>query len=632
MQYTNQNSSIINDYLQNERLRDFGELNDVKSLSERENRLLNLLMSSCDHGNIFLLEGKLFSKIITEAMANYDSTLFESYLFQQDFLEIFKTIYKNASTEEIDEHQTEIKTAKILWNLIQENQIDSLFWGLSEQRSYLSSEKIKEFISRFNVTDNLINIVQGTLFKSSTPSSIYQETANLIDKALTLYKEKKYKEMIIYFELTLKKIRELEGIEGGAIFATNVGSLLIQKSTNIPKGLYFLKRAEDLYEKLGDNTRYTETLSEMAYAYWALGMYKKALDKLSTEIYLQTLSGNDLAVMNSQERLCQFFRNLSRFIESQEWALNHLNSAIQTSEEQLRNTIFLISNLNYAKTLIGLNSWPKVEAHLSYAERALKQLEIQNEYSQKVSFEIACMRGYMSVIRGHFDKAETYFKARKAVQLFLKPDSPIYRRFLRAEAMLLRSQRKFPEAIKIIQPLFQDKNSVNPLNVTLLAELLALHAHEKEALKLLKHAINVLAEWNSFHGISRIYLSKGYIHLLLGNFKESKKWYQHSLEIIGSDITDLKVIFDANMNLGYLTLEENEIKTAKRHAHTAEECASMSGSLAFLLDCQLLKSSIKQKEGKENVARNILQRVSSEAKNLEINYVYQKSIYRLNNL
>lgn len=632
MQYTNQHSSVIEEYLQNEKLRYFGEINDVKSLFERENRLIDQLMSSSDHGTIFLLEGKLFSKIITEAMANYDSSLFEPYLFQRDFLEIFKTIYNNASTEGAEVQQTEMKTAKILWNLIQENQIDSLFWGLSDQKSYLSSEKIREYISRFNVTDNLINIVQGTLFKSSTPSSIYQEIANLINKAVSLYKEKRYKEMILYFELSLKKIMEFEGTEGGAIFATNVGSLLIQKSTNIPKGLYFLKRAEDLYEKLGNNTRYTETLSEMAYAYWALGMYKKALDKLSTEIYLQTLSGNDLAIMNSQEKLCQFFRNLSRFIESQEWALNHLNSAIQTSEEQLRNTIFLVSNLNYAKTLIGLNSWPKVEAHLSYAERALNQIEIQNEYSQKIAFDMTCMKGYMSVIRGRFDEAESFFKARKAVQLVLKPDSPIFRRFLRAEAMLLRSQRKFPEAIKIIQPLFQDKNSVDPLNVTLLAELLALHAHENEALKLLNHSIDVLAEWNSFHGISRIYLSKGYIHLLLGNFKESKDWYQHSLEIIGSDITDLKVIFDANMNLGYLTLEENDFNNAKRHAHTAEECASMSGSLAFLLDSQLLKSSIKQKEGKKNVAKKILQRVSNEAKNLEINYVYQKAIYRLNNL
>ena len=75
-------------------------------------------MSSCDHESIFLLEGKLFSKIITEAMANYDTSLFESYLFQRDFLEVYNNIYKNVSSEGITEQEIEMKTAKIIWNLI----------------------------------------------------------------------------------------------------------------------------------------------------------------------------------------------------------------------------------------------------------------------------------------------------------------------------------------------------------------------------------------------------------------------------------------------------------------------------------------------------------------------------------
>jgi hypothetical protein len=629
-------SQLVHDYLQSEKDRHFGELKDIKSVVKREQYLIEQLRRICDRDSHYLLNGKLFSRVITLKMSHYNKSLHEAYLFQKNFSEMFKQLYKKAKSQGSDEQETEIQTAKILWNLIQENKFDEASWTLLKDHDKNSIEftptKNKEFLNQFNVEKNLINIVQGNTFNREPPSSAYQEASVLVNKAISLYKSKKYKEMLVYFELALKKIQEFEGMEGAAIFATIVGSIMIQKSKNIPKGLYFLKRGEDLYEKLEDKKQYAESLAEMATAFWALGMYKKALDKLSTEIYIQTLQQNDLAIMYSQEKLSHFFRNLSRYIEAQEWALNYLNSAVRSSNDQMRGLYFLDANLNYARTLLGLNAWPKVEAHLDYAERALNKFNLPNDEAYKISFDINCMKGYISVIRGDFDRAKVHFATRKVIQTQFEPSSQIYARFLRAEATMLRNQRKFPQAIKVIQPLFQDKNSLNPQNITLLAELLALHAHEIEALKLLNHAIEVLSRWNSLHGMSRIYLSMGYINLLLTNFSESKKWYQQSLEIIGTDIGDLKVIFDANVNLAYIALENKDIKVAEQHSALAEECASMSGSLAYLLDSQLLKTSLRIEQGKDTLAEKLLRRIATEAQNLEIDYVLQKANFRLNQL
>ncbi|MFX0150736.1 MAG: hypothetical protein ACFFAJ_08160 [Candidatus Hodarchaeota archaeon] len=627
-------SQIVDAYLQSEKNRHFGEYEDVKLIAEREELLIDQLRRICDRNSHYLLNGKLFSRVITLKMSHYNKSLHEGYLFQKNFSELFKNLYEKARLQGSDEQDSEIQTAKILWNLIQENKYDEVSWAFlkdyDQNATQLSPTKNKQFINEFNVEKNLINIVQGNVLNREPPSSAYQEASIQVNKAISLYKSNKFKQMTIYFELALKKIQEFEGIEGAAIFATIVGSLLIQKSENISKGLYFLKRGEDLYEKLDDKRRYGESLGEMATAFWSLGMYKRALDKLSTEIYIQTLQENDLAIMYSQEKLSHFFRNLSRYIESQEWALNYLNSAVRSSDDQMRGLYFLNANLNYARTLIGLNAWPKVEAHLNYADRALNQLNLPNCQVEKIALDISCMKGYMYVIRGQFDEAEIHFAVGKATQSQFDLNSPIYARFLRAEATLLRNQRNFPQAIKIIQPLFQDKKSMNPRNVTLLAELLALHAHEREALKLLDHAREVLSRWNSLHGVSRIFLSMGYIHLLLANFSESKKWYQQALEIIGTDIGDLKVTFDANVNLAYIALENKDITSAKQHAAIAEECASMSGSLAYLLDSQLLKASLRIEQGKNNTAENFLRRILSESQKLEIDYILQKTKFRLN--
>ncbi|MFX0172615.1 MAG: hypothetical protein ACFE9L_11905 [Candidatus Hodarchaeota archaeon] len=629
-------SQLVYDYLQSEKNRHFGEYEDIKLIAEREEILIDQLRRICDRDSHYLLNGKLFSRIITSKMSHYNSSLHEGYLFQKNFSEMFKKLYEKTRLRGSDEQESEIKAAKILWNLIQENKYDEANWALlkdhDQNSTQLSPTKNREFMIRYNVEKNLINIVQGNVFNREPPSSAYQEASIQVNKAISLYKSKRFKQMTMYFELALKKIQEFEGIEGAAIFTTTVGSLLIQKSENITKGLYFLKRGEDLYEKLDDKRRYGESLGEMATAFWTLGMYKKALDKLSTEIYIQTLQENDLAIMYSQEKLSHFFRNLSRFIESQEWALNYLNSAVRSSNDQMRGLYFLNANLNYARTLIGLNAWPKVEAHLNYADRALNQLNLPNNQVEKITLDISCMKGHMNVIRGQFDEAEIHFAVGKTTQSQFDFNSPIYARFLRAEATLLRNQRKFPQAIKIMQPLFQDKKSMNPRNVTLLAELLALHAHENEALKLLNHAKEVLSRWNSLQGISRIFLSMGYIHLLLGDFSESKKWYQQALEIIGTDIGDLKVTFDANVNLAYIALENKEITPAKQYTAIAEECASMSGSLAYLLDSQLLKASLRMEQGKRKTAENFLKRILNEAQKLEIDYILQKAKFRLDQL
>jgi hypothetical protein len=627
---------LVDDYLQSEKNRHFGEYEDVKFIAEREELLIDQLRRICDRDSHYLLNGKLFSRVITLKMSHYNSSLHEGYLFQKHFSEMFKKLYEKTRSQGRDEQESEIQTAKIFWNLIQENKYDEASWALLKDidlnTTQLSPTKNREFMAQFNVEKNLINIVQGNVFNREPPSSAYQEASILVNKAISLYKSKKFKQMTIYFELALKKIQEFEGIEGAAIFATTVGSLLIQKSENITKGLYFLKRGEDLYEKIDDKRRYGESLGEMATAFWAIGMYKRALDKLSTEIYIQTIQENDLAIMYSQEKLSHFFRNLSRFIESQEWALNYLNSAVRSSNDQMRGVYFLDANLNYARTLIGLNAWPKVEAHLNYADRALNQLNLPDNRVEKIALDISCMKGNMYVVRGQFDEAEIHFAVGKASQSQFDFNSPIYTRFLRAEATLLRNQRKFPLAIKIIQPLFQDKKSMNPWNVTLLAELLALHAHENEALKLLIHAKEVLSKWNSLHGISRIFLSMGYIHLLLENFSESEKWYQQALEIIGTDIGDLKVTFEANVNLAYIALENKKIKSAKQYAAIAEECASMSGSLAYLLDSQILKASLRMEQGRRKTAENFLKRILSEAQKLEIDYILQKAKFRLDQL
>ncbi|MHA1941569.1 MAG: hypothetical protein ACW97P_07570, partial [Candidatus Hodarchaeales archaeon] len=139
-----------------------------------------------------------------------------------------------------------------------------------------------------------------------------------------------------------------------------------------------------------------------------------------------------------------------------------------------------------------------------------------------------------------------------------------------------------------------------------------------------------LSKWNSIHGLSIIYLIKGKLYLLTGKFEKASEWYHHSLETIGTDLVDLSNYIEAHLSLGYIELEYDNIKTAERHLAFAEEKASMSGSIAYLLDTQFLKANIRFKQGDLNRGSNMLNRIAREARELEIQYIYDKTNYRLN--
>jgi tetratricopeptide (TPR) repeat protein len=391
-----------------------------------------------------------------------------------------------------------------------------------------------------------------------------------------------------------------------------------------------LKRARKQCEEIGDNQLLTECLAVTSNALWMQGMYKETLDTLSTEIDLQRSLNDNLGVMFSEEKLSHFFRNLSRFNESQSWAQRHLNSAIRAADHPMKGFYFLDANLNYARTLIGLNSWKKAEKHIGFSEKTLNHIQISPQYLNQLLLEIYCLRGSISIARGKFDDAGIHFLKRNELQPELMARSPIFGQFLRAEANLYRNQRDFSRAIHTLQPLFQDKDRLNPLNVALLAELLALHAHESEAIKLLKRAMKVLKAWKSIHGLSRIYSSLGYIYFLTGEFSKSKRWYSETLEIVKNEFKDIKVTLDAHTTLAYMAIENGNFKLAEAHSNSAEELAIMSGSKAFILDSYLLKAILMIKTKKEEAGMNAIRRISTEAVDSEIAYIYRKSKIQIN--
>ncbi len=627
----NDSELLVLNYLENEVYRHFGEFNDIKSISIREEALLKQLKKFGDQRSNFLIKTKLFSRLINQEMVENDKNLEEAYYFQKEILDIFIHFYNQAKIKNKNNHKAEIQTAKILWNIIDEDKLEQVIYTLLENpKQSITPKKRLDYLERFKVLKNLIRIVQSNNLLEKVNTSSYSDIKLLIEKATSLYKNGKYKEMILNFELSLNKIHEYLGLEAGAIFATLVGSLLIQRSSNVSRGLYFLTRGEKMFEQLSDLTPFSESLGEMASAFWSLGMYKKTLDKLSTEIHLHATQMNVISLMYSQEKLSSFFRSLSRYIESHQWALQYLNSAIGLDGE-IRGLHFLTANLNYVWTLLGLNSWPKVERHITYAEKALNQIELPLNYKEQINLELNTIKGFMFTIRGKFNEAKQYFFEQNILETQFHSTSPIFSCYLRSKAILFRNQRLFSEAIEVLQPLFQEKDTLNPRNVSLLAEILALHEHEKEALRLLDHALETLSNWNTIHGLSRIYLCKGYINLLMENFDESKRWYQQALAVTGSDYNDLKVKFEANSNLGYIALEEKNLEVAEGHTETVEEVASFSGSLAFLLDALLLKANLLFAQKKDSWAMNTIQRVIREAKALEIDYVLQKAKYQLEN-
>ncbi|MHA1237086.1 MAG: tetratricopeptide repeat protein, partial [Candidatus Hodarchaeales archaeon] len=523
-----------------------------------------------------------------------------------------------------------IQTSKIIWNTIESEQISAMLKSMLEFRdSRLTPAKDLEYIEVFNVSRNLINIVRSTLTLLRSPSSIYQESSTLVEKAIKLYEEKRYKETYIPFELTLKNIQDLEGNRSAISFAVLVGCLLISNKSTISKGVYFFHRAEKILETTKDRTNIDNDLIEMAKGYWKMGMYKKSLDKLSLELYIHTTQRNELLTMHTEERLSNFYLNLHRYIEAQEWSLHFLNSAVRSSDEDLKIAYFLQANLRYAKTLSGLNSWNKALEHLNYSERTLHHLDLSPEIQSPIFLEISHIRGNIAVSRGQFAIAKRIFERGREDLVNIKTNSPVFTRFLRAEAIFYRNQMDFERGIKILQPLFQEKDRINPFNISLLAELLSLHSHENAAIKLLQQAEEQLSMWNSIHGLSTIYFNKGYIFLLSGNFNEAAKWFHHSLDIISSDLVNIKTFINAHLNLGYIELEKENLVLAEQHLALADEKSSMSGSLAFLLDSQFLKANLRIKQGFRTKGINLIHKISQEAKELEIKYIYDKTQRRL---
>jgi tetratricopeptide (TPR) repeat protein len=623
---TSDQLSIINKYLQTIA---FGDIESLDT-KDRERELITSLRGITNKDSYFLLSGKLFSQVVTDKMALYNKSRQIEFIWQQDFMDIFKKVYEETRATGSEPWESEVQTAKILWNAIKEEKFSTTAEGILDIRDSRLTEEIDlELIDRFNVQRNLINIVRSSVTLLQSPSSVYQESSSLVEKAIKLYESKRYKETNVLFELALKNIQALEGNSTAVSFAVLTGCLQILNSVTISKGLYLFQRAEKIIELIDDKSAIGDSLDEMARGYWRIGLYKKTLDMLSMKLYIHTLQKNELYIMFTEEKLSNFFYNLHRFIEAQEWALHFLNSAVRSTDDDLKITYFLQANLNYAKILKGLNSWAKAIEHLNYSERTLNHLDLSSEIRNPLQLDISHTRGDIAVARGDFKMARQIFESGKEKLVSLKTTSPVFIRFLRSQAIFYRNQLDFKEGINVLQPLFQEKNKTNPQNVSLLAELLTLHSHEDAALRLLEQAEEQLNQWNSITGLSFIYLSKGHTYLLMEDFGEASKWFHNSLDIISTDLVNLKSYIDAHLSLGYLELEKGNLKLAERHQAFADEKASTSGSLGLLLDSQFLKANLRIKQGFQVNGLNMIRQIAQEAKDLEISFMLSKARSRL---
>jgi transcriptional regulator len=167
------------------------------------------------------------------------------------------------------------------------------------------------------------------------------------------------------------------------------------------------------------------------------------------------------------------------------------------------------------------------------------------------------------------------------------------------------------------------------MNVALLAEILALHSHEAQAIKLIEKAENVLKKWNSIHGQSHIYLSKGYIFFLMQDFENASKSYYKSLELGKSDILDLKIIIESNLHLAQISIQKRNLKIAEHHINQAIEAAEMSGSLAHKYNVQLMKVQLTIEQGNHMEGISALRNLYAEAKNHEIWFLINKAEFLL---
>ena len=78
-----------------------------------------------------------------------------------------------------------------------------------------------------------------------------------------------------------------------------------------------------------------------------------------------------------------------------------------------------------------------------------------------------------------------------------------------------------------------------------------------------------------------------------------------------------------------IELEKQNLVLAEQHLAFAIEKSSMSGSLAFLLDSQFLKANLRIKQGFKEKGFNMIQKISREAKELEIKFLQDMTQRRL---
>ena len=229
------------EYLQNEPKRHFGDLDNLTFNTTSDSVIIKQLKEILDRDSHFFLEGRLFSKVITKNMAEYEVDLQRDYQFQQNISLIFKKFYSEAREEGIPEKEAEKKAAKILWNFIDNGQFEHAVRILiGDYDTVLEKEQNLEFLEKYKVADNLIKIVQIGPSSNKSVSSEFQRLSELISKAIEAYYILDYKEMIFLLETALDRIIKHEWNRIAAKFSILVGSLLSKKENSFSKGLYFL--------------------------------------------------------------------------------------------------------------------------------------------------------------------------------------------------------------------------------------------------------------------------------------------------------------------------------------------------------------------------------------------------------
>ncbi len=187
---TSDQLSIINKYLQSIA---FGDI-EYLDTKEREKEIIASLRGITNKDSYFLLSGKLFSQVITDKMALYNKSRQIEFLWQQNFMDIFKKVYEETRATGSEPWEAEVQTAKILWNSIEDDKFSLTAESILDFRdSRLTYEIDLELIERFNVQRNLINTVRSSVTLLRSPSSIYQESSSLVEKAVKLYEAKRYK-------------------------------------------------------------------------------------------------------------------------------------------------------------------------------------------------------------------------------------------------------------------------------------------------------------------------------------------------------------------------------------------------------------------------------------------------------